>query len=109
MFFFFFQAEVGIRDPLWSRGLGDVYKEQVWKIGGADLASESAPKKCSLVGGSTARVEHSLVRGLGVIDRISNHPKSILLRAGLVVFRAISKNHRLCQSTLFVEPHIRLL
>ncbi len=25
-FFFFFQAEDGIRDPLWSRGLGDVYK-----------------------------------------------------------------------------------
>ena len=26
---FFFQAEDGIRDPLWSRGLGDVYKRQV--------------------------------------------------------------------------------
>ena len=25
---FFFQAEVGIRDPLWSRELGDVYKRQ---------------------------------------------------------------------------------
>ena len=25
----FFQAEDGIRDPLWSRGLGDVYKRQV--------------------------------------------------------------------------------
>ncbi len=24
--YFFFQAEDGIRDPLWSRGLGDVYK-----------------------------------------------------------------------------------
>ena len=24
----FFQAEDGIRDPLWSRGLGDVYKRQ---------------------------------------------------------------------------------
>ena len=23
-----FQAEDGIRDPLWSRGLGDVYKRQ---------------------------------------------------------------------------------
>ena len=28
-FRFFFQAEDGIRDPLWSRGLGDVYKRQV--------------------------------------------------------------------------------
>ncbi len=26
---FFFQAEDGIRDPLWSRGLGDVYKGQL--------------------------------------------------------------------------------
>ena len=24
------EAEDGIRDPLWSRGLGDVYKRQVW-------------------------------------------------------------------------------
>ena len=27
--FFFFQAEDGIRYPLWSRGLGDVYKRQL--------------------------------------------------------------------------------
>ncbi len=27
--FFFFQAEDGIRDPLWSRGLGDVFRRQV--------------------------------------------------------------------------------
>ena len=26
-----FQAEDGIRDPLWSRGLGDVYKRQ-WLV-----------------------------------------------------------------------------
>ena len=26
--YIFFQAEDGIRDPLWSRGLGDVYKRQ---------------------------------------------------------------------------------
>src|SRR5678810_214676 len=29
-FFFFFQAEDGIRDSCLSRGLGDVYKRQVW-------------------------------------------------------------------------------
>ena len=28
--FFFFQAEDGIRDLVRSRGLGDVYKRQVW-------------------------------------------------------------------------------
>ena len=31
---FFFQAEDGIRDPLWSRGLGDVYKRQNTGPGG---------------------------------------------------------------------------
>ena len=29
---FFFQAEDGIRDCLLSRGLGDVYKRQIWKL-----------------------------------------------------------------------------
>jgi len=29
MFFFFFQAEDGIRDLVRSRGLGDVYKRQI--------------------------------------------------------------------------------
>ena len=29
---FFFQAEDGIRDPLWSRGLGDVYKRQILSL-----------------------------------------------------------------------------
>ena len=36
-FFFFFQAEDGIRDLVRSRGLGDVYKRQVlaraWSLG----------------------------------------------------------------------------
>ncbi len=27
--FFFFQAEDGIRGPLWSRGLGGVYERQI--------------------------------------------------------------------------------
>ena len=31
-FFFFFQAEDGIRDLVRSRGLGDVYKRQVLRI-----------------------------------------------------------------------------
>eukprot|EP00656_Telonema_subtile_P009264 TRINITY_DN1434_c0_g1_i5.p1 TRINITY_DN1434_c0_g1~~TRINITY_DN1434_c0_g1_i5.p1 ORF type:complete len:107 (-),score=23.58 TRINITY_DN1434_c0_g1_i5:211-531(-) len=30
VFFFFFQAEDGIRDLVRSRGLGDVYKRQLW-------------------------------------------------------------------------------
>ena len=37
VFFFFFQAEDGIRDLVRSRGLGDVYKRQ-----GNDLALDGA-------------------------------------------------------------------
>ncbi len=33
LFFFFFQAEDGIRDVERSRGLGDVYKRQGWTTG----------------------------------------------------------------------------
>ena len=33
VFFFFFQAEDGIRDLVRSRGLGDVYKRQVRRLG----------------------------------------------------------------------------
>ncbi len=33
IFFFFFQAEDGIRDLVRSRGLGDVYKRQVRLLG----------------------------------------------------------------------------
>ena len=31
LIFFFFQAEDGIRDLVRSRGLGDVYKRQLWE------------------------------------------------------------------------------
>ena len=34
LFFFFFQAEDGIRDAQESRGLGDVYKRQVYSNSG---------------------------------------------------------------------------
>ena len=33
VFFFFFQAEDGIRDAQESRGLGDVYKRQIENVG----------------------------------------------------------------------------
>ena len=39
--FFFFQAEDGIRDLVRSRGLGDVYKRQVYCLLAAGLASAS--------------------------------------------------------------------
>ena len=34
--FLFFQAEDGIRDLVRSRGLGDVYKRQLFKVGAAN-------------------------------------------------------------------------
>ena len=41
MFFFFFQAEDGIRDLVRSRGLGDVYKRQCgdWRAAAASDAA----------------------------------------------------------------------
>ena len=39
--FFFFQAEDGIRDLVRSRGLGDVYKRQVW--GGSPAGAAEDP------------------------------------------------------------------
>ena len=36
---FFFQAEDGIRDLVRSRGLGDVYKRQVYSVGGAGVVT----------------------------------------------------------------------
>ena len=44
MFFFFFQAEDGIRDFCLSRGLGDVYKRQI-QDGAADTDKESAEER----------------------------------------------------------------
>ena len=42
MCLFFFQAEDGIRDPEMSRGLGDVYKRQVFEpVDSADFAGKS--------------------------------------------------------------------
>ena len=37
MFFFFFQAEDGIRDAQESRGLGDVYKRQTYNYNNISL------------------------------------------------------------------------
>eukprot|EP00658_Telonema_sp_P-2_P040031 TRINITY_DN2863_c0_g1_i6.p1 TRINITY_DN2863_c0_g1~~TRINITY_DN2863_c0_g1_i6.p1 ORF type:complete len:101 (+),score=24.30 TRINITY_DN2863_c0_g1_i6:110-412(+) len=36
-FFFFFQAEDGIRDAQESRGLGDVYKRQILRCNGEEV------------------------------------------------------------------------
>ena len=44
MFFFFFQAEDGIRDLVRSRGLGDVYKRQST----ARAQTPIAPRRCRL-------------------------------------------------------------
>ena len=38
--FFFFQAEDGIRDLVRSRGLGDVYKRQLW-YGAGSVAQQA--------------------------------------------------------------------
>eukprot|EP00658_Telonema_sp_P-2_P030892 TRINITY_DN23243_c0_g1_i1.p1 TRINITY_DN23243_c0_g1~~TRINITY_DN23243_c0_g1_i1.p1 ORF type:complete len:1134 (+),score=208.77 TRINITY_DN23243_c0_g1_i1:76-3477(+) len=48
-FFFFFQAEDGIRDAQESRGLGDVYKRQVGYRMGGNTRKESAATKIFFV------------------------------------------------------------
>ena len=45
---FFFQAEDGIRDPLWSRGLGDVYKRQIQAL--PDSGSGGSPPEGAAAG-----------------------------------------------------------
>ena len=40
MFFFFFQAEDGIRDLVRCRGLGDVYKRQALVAGAVKVARQ---------------------------------------------------------------------
>ena len=53
MVFFFFQAEDGIRDLVRSRGLGDVYKRQVWlpaENSGSDQVQITPVKKVLMDG-----------------------------------------------------------
>ena len=54
--FFFFQAEDGIRDLVRSRGLGDVYKRQLYSGGGgrSGLPRDSVSALCSGGGGSAS-------------------------------------------------------
>src|SRR5674536_404787 len=47
-YFFFFQAEDGIRDAQESRGLGDVYKRQVWTS--ASEVRAQAHRRCVPIG-----------------------------------------------------------
>ncbi len=46
-FFFFFQAEDGIRDQPRSRGLGDVYKRQDYKGIGSICPRQGREKTCA--------------------------------------------------------------
>ena len=59
VWFFFFQAEDGIRDLVRSRGLGDVYKRQGRRIGGA------AQRHRHVVGEARRRRARSRVRSAG--------------------------------------------
>ncbi len=57
---FFFQAEDGIRGPLWSRGLGDVYKRQTTVFTRVKAASKRIPqeRKFAIVGIHNARLKN---------------------------------------------------
>ena len=83
---FFFQAEDGIRDPLWSRGLGDVYKRQgtIW------IMKETIPVKQGEV------ISEKLAGLLSKLD-IKAIEAGIALNAaleeGLVYQEAVSYTH----------------
>ena len=55
LFFFFFQAEDGIRDLVRSRGLGDVYKRQCGQHLPATAEREADARGALLAGGLGAR------------------------------------------------------
>ena len=66
--FFFFQAEDGIRDLVRSRGLGDVYKRQVYALlGGGSTRSDTGFTVSRLdVGGELALLQQRLSFDLNV-------------------------------------------
>ena len=57
MFFFFFQAEDGIRDLVRSRGLGDVYKRQEWNILGRMTVEGESPVHEGYIWGNMSKAE----------------------------------------------------
>eukprot|EP00658_Telonema_sp_P-2_P006224 TRINITY_DN12378_c0_g1_i1.p1 TRINITY_DN12378_c0_g1~~TRINITY_DN12378_c0_g1_i1.p1 ORF type:complete len:799 (-),score=294.75 TRINITY_DN12378_c0_g1_i1:290-2686(-) len=72
-FFFFFQAEDGIRDAQESRGLGDVYKRQkVSSVVASEDAAAGSPTKTA-VGDAAAPTQQSTSpqSSLGVQDHVS--------------------------------------
>ena len=60
VFFFFFQAEDGIRDAQESRGLGDVYKRQVLVLGGFLMAAKGVREDLA----AQSTIEQVLQRGV---------------------------------------------
>eukprot|EP00658_Telonema_sp_P-2_P024381 TRINITY_DN19786_c0_g1_i1.p1 TRINITY_DN19786_c0_g1~~TRINITY_DN19786_c0_g1_i1.p1 ORF type:complete len:176 (-),score=25.24 TRINITY_DN19786_c0_g1_i1:167-694(-) len=78
-FFFFFQAEDGIRDAQESRGLGDVYKRQLLtstkrgsKFGSVQRESMSCDRCSDVPSKTRGRVLHVVSLLLRVLVRISN-------------------------------------
>ena len=59
MFYFFFQAEDGIRDLVRSRGLGDVYKRQIEQ--GEELVKIAKEKKLKFQVGHIERFNPGLL------------------------------------------------
>ena len=54
MYFFFFQAEDGIRDLVRSRGLGDVYKRQAHGNRGLRIEQHNVEHRLSAIGDARA-------------------------------------------------------
>ena len=87
-FFFFFQAEDGIRDLVRSRGLGDVYKRQVsWM--------ENSGKKYLFLTNASERTPkelHEKLKRLGICLLYTSEAADDLLCVDLGGRRIIKKN-----------------
>src|SRR5674536_84862 len=72
-FFFFFQAEDGIRDAQESRGLGDVYKRQVEVYGSTDSRQRVAVVAFNIEGMDCGELSLRLEYDYGIITRSGLH------------------------------------
>ena len=99
-YFFFFQAEDGIRDLVRSRGLGDVYKRQYQSS--APLV-DLLPRDCRTSGAVIFGPEHAATKQLSmcasqVLD--NDLPTHLLIALGITVARIHQAHlHRVTHTT----------
>ena len=97
-FFFFFQAEDGIRDLVRSRGLGDVYKRQFHSVLAHAGANPCSTRECHRHGMAScfeaaARVLTAALRGDDICDSVRTHSRYLGAHASPRHARGLSLIH----------------